>query len=282
MRSWRGKHSRDYVQIDLGGYHNEYEVIHEVKSENYGIFGIVERYDDELYVFWRPNRNCTTDWKIVVIHELVEVSYSTYKRKEPIEYKSLEDAIASIEHWQTSFEYPEKREKYRPRDSQKSKMYRWEHIMGRDLGKRVEGKKALFTIPTELNIKRDHGYLQNFLNKICQDIGMKKPELKFRSAGSCSWGGLFEIRLLPSHCTQLVLTHEIAHAVHIHFGNKTDGKKHQVHGKEFVGYYMYLLIRFCGIDKDAIVRHANDHKIKFLLPEQYWEWAKESEGEKAA
>ena len=113
---------------------------------------------------------------------------------------------------------------------------------------------------------------------MCDELDTEEVELKFRSAGSCSTGSAWRIRLLPSHQSKLVLIHEFSHTMHSwkYWGDKDEktGKKHQAHGPEFVGVYMYLLIRFGGIDKDAITRHANEHNIKFRLPEQYWEWEK--------
>jgi len=273
--TWRGRHSRNYIYLDAGGYTSEFEVIHEEKSSNYGLFGIVENGYDEFYVFWRPNRNCTTDWKTVAMFEEVEVSYSNYPRKETVAYPTEEEARAAITHWDENFDYPEKRKRYRPRDSQKSKVYKWEHIMARDLGKEVPNTTGSFVKTTDLNIRREKKYLHALLSEMCERLNVDIPELKFRASGSCSWGSASQIRLLPSHCTRLVLIHEFAHTLHSykHWGNKTaDGKRHQVHGPEFVGIYMYLLIRFSGVDKKALIGHANEHNIKFLLPEQYWEW----------
>lgn len=265
---WKGRHLRNWIRPGISQWCDEYEVIHEEESSNYGLFGVFSRYDDEWMVFWRPNRNCTTDWKIKVMSEKIEVSYSNYPRVEEVVYPTEEDAIAAIKHWQDNFEHPERPKRYRPRDSQKSKVYRWEHIMARKLGPVETDGQIEYDV---LHHKRDHMYLRMFLNEICNELGERKVNLKFRSGGVHSFGGT-EIQLLPSHCNQLVLIHELAHVLHRRWGNKTNGQRHQGHGKEFVGIYAYLLIRFSGIDKTAIIRHARDHKVNLLLPEQYWEW----------
>jgi len=277
---WKGRHHRNWIRPGIGSWCDEFEVIHEEKSENYGLFGVFAYYDDEEWmVFWRPNRNCTTEWKIKVMSEKIEVSYSNYPREEEIKYPTEEDAIAAIAHWQENFEHPEKPKRYRPRDSQKGKLYRWEHIMAREIG------------PTELNSERkvdllhqkhDRRYIRKFLKTVCNELGAEDIDLKFRSGGNCSSAGYCGIRLLPCHLNHLVLLHEAAHIQHRHWGNKTDGNKHQAHGREFVGIFMYFLIRFGGVDKSEIIRHANEHKIDFLLPTKFWEWEDSETQEKAA
>jgi hypothetical protein len=275
--SWKGRHSRDWIKI--GSWGDEYEVLHEVQSNTYGIFGVVQvGYDEEWMVFWRPNRNCTTDWKIKVMCEKIEVSYSHFPREEEIKYPTEEDAIAAIAHWQDNFEHPEKLKRYRPRDSQKTKLYRWEHIMAREIGPTTpdDGIDVLHHI-------HPHMHIHTFLNSVCDVLGEKKVELKFRSGGSSSFGGQYTgIQLLPCHCNHLVLLHELSHVLHGRWGNKTDGNKHQSHGREFVGIFMYFLIRFGGVDKSEIIRHANEHKIDFLLPTKFWEWEDSETQEKAA
>ncbi len=276
--SWKGRHSRDWVKIGMWG--DEYEVLHEEKSNTYGIFGVVQvGYDEEWMVFWRPNRNCTTDWKIKVMSEKIEVSYSNYPREEEVKYPTEEAAIASIDYlWQQDFVHPEKLKRYRPRDSQKTKLYRWEHVMARKIGPTTPdgGIDVLHHI-------HPHMHIRMFLNSVCDALGEKNVELKFRSGGSCSTGGQYTgIQLLPCHCNHLVLLHELSHVLHGRWGNKTDGNKHQAHGQEFVGIFMYFLIRFGGVDKSEIIRHANEHKIDFLLPTKFWEWEDSETQEKAA
>jgi hypothetical protein len=266
---WKGKHNRDWVYLD-DGYNSEYEVHQNIKSNTYGVFGIVG-YDNEWMVFWRPNRNCTTSYYTKLMTEKVESphSYSGYST-EAVVYATEQDAVDAVEsRWQENFVHPEKRKRYRPRDSQKGKVYRWEHIMAFELGAKEIINERREVIALER--RRDNMHLHMFLNEVCQGLREKKPVLKFRSAGRHSFGGI-TIQLLPCHCTRLILLHELAHVLHRRWGTTTNGKKHQSHGKEFVGIYAYLLIRFGGIDKTAIIRHAAKHKIQLLLPEQYWNW----------
>ena len=274
---WKGRHCRDYVELNSSGYEGEYEVRHEIKSTDYGTFGIVEiGYDDQFMVFWRPNRNHTTSYYCKTMEANVECRYShTGFSNEVVVYPTMEAAIDSIPHWQKNFIHPPKRKRYRPRDVQKTKLYRWEHIMAFEIGPTTtDGIDTLHNI-------HPHIHLRMFLNSVSQLLGEKSVELKFRSGGSSSYGGQYSgIQLLPCHCNHLVLLHELAHVLHGRWGNKTGGNKHQSHGQEFVGVFMYLLIRFGGVDKSEIIRHANEHKIKFLLPTQHWEW--EDVQEKAA
>jgi len=282
--SWKGRHSRDWVRVTLDYYHNEYEIRYEEDASNYGVFGIVtDGYDDDddnWYVIWRPNRNHTTEYYIKVMSNAVEMSWGG-TRDEAIKYSSLGDAKASIaEHWQTNFKYPEKPKRYRPRDSQKGKLYRWEHIMARDLSSTVINDKGREV--DALHQIHDHLYLRMFLTEVRQELNEKAVELRFRSGGRSSFGGISGIQLLPCHCHHLVLLHELAHVLHKRWMNTIGSEKHQSHGREFVGVFMYLLIRFGGVDKSEITRHANRYKIDFLLPTQYWEWEDSEIQEKVA
>jgi hypothetical protein len=281
--SWKGRHSRNWIWADIDYNRSEYELEYEKDASDYGVFGVIGNgYDDEdgeWYVIWRPNRNHTTEYYVKVMSKIVQQYSWGGTRDEPIKYDTLDDAISSITtRWQNEFERPEKPKRYRPRDSQKSKLYRWEHIMAREIGPtepNVEGKDI-----DMLHRKRDHIYLRMFLNAVCNELGEDKVDLKFRSGGRSSFGGLCGIQLLPCHCHHLVLLHELAHVLHVRWGKKTNGKKHQSHGKEFTGVFAYLLIRFGGIDKTGIIRHAREFKVNLLLPEQYWDW-KEQESKAA-
>lgn len=284
----KGRHERNWVWIDTGYQHDgrvEVEIIHEEKSEGHGVFGVVAPFytGESWYVIWRPNRNYTTDWKIVVMSEKQESKYSWREGQMEdvsVQYDSLGKAIESLSYWQKTFERPEKPKLYRPRDSQKSKMYRWEHRMVEQIGPREitsEGREV-----STCERKREHMYLHMYLNEVCNQLGEEKPDLKFRSGGRSSYGGI-EIRLLPNHCTITVLLHELAHVLHRRWGRETpNGVIHQAHGKEFVGIYAYLLIRFVGIDKHELLGHAVKSKIKILLPEQYWEWIRTNTERKVA
>jgi hypothetical protein len=276
----RGRHSRNWVYID-SGYHNdsqfEAEVQHEEPCEIYGLFGVVEgRWSGNWYVFWRPNRNHT-------LHYDLKVMIDPLSHDREIAYKSCGEAVDSITYWLANFVPPAKFKKTRPRDSQKNRCYTWEHKMARDIGpeefvetRRYPSGDSSGVMRNKLERRRSHDLLQSVLEHICNNLGEKVPELKFRSGGSHSFGGT-KIRLLPCHCDYLVLMHELAHVLHRRWGRKTDGKRHQSHGQEFVGIYAYLLIRFGEVEKGALLRHAVNAKIKLLLPEQYHEWATTTE-----
>jgi len=277
-RGYSGYHERSWVWIDTG-YHNrgriECELEHEVKSTDYGTFGVAHGfgYDEHWWVIWRPNRNYTQEWKISVMSEMRESQFSWEKGKmeyAPVTYDTLGAAVASLEHWQKSFLHPPRRKRSRPRDSQKSKVYKWEHLMADALGE-VELDERGREV-SALERKRDHMYVHMFLNDVCRELGESVPELKFRTGGRHSFGGT-KIQLLPCHCNHLILLHELAHVLHRRWGRKSaKGVRHQSHGQEFVGIYAYLLIRFANIDKFEIIRHALRFRVQMRIPEQYWVW----------
>jgi hypothetical protein len=126
-------------------------------------------------------------------------------------------------------------------------------------------------IYSKLERRRSPDYLQSFLVDVCGELGEKVPELKFRTGGTTSYASA-DIRLISCHRTRTVLLHELSHILHRRWGNRTDGKRHQGHGQEFVGIFAYMLIRFGGIDKREIIGHATKAKVKLLLPERYWDW----------
>jgi hypothetical protein len=261
-------------------------VLHEESCDDYGVFSIVKKdsyasHDDYFVVVWRANRNATRDTTMMRSDE-----ENPWDRVD-IHYDTLNEAIESIPHWNKTFKTPKKFKSSRPRDSQKQKMYLWEHAMAAKIGpeefvetNRYPSGDSVGVMHNKLELKRSHRLLQNVLDHVCLNLGEKTPELKFRTGGSHSFGG-YSIQLLPCHCNYLVLLHELAHVLHRRWGTRTDGKRHQSHGQEFVGIYAYLLIRFGEIDKDAILQHAAQSKIKLLLPEQYWTWATTTE-QKAA
>ena len=271
---WKGRHFRNWVTLNSGGWLcDEYEIMYEESAQGYGVFGVVG-YDDEWRVIWRPNRNHTTDYYIKVMVDRIPCADYTWRkfREDHTYYKTLDEATRSIAtRWQDEF-VGDKPKRYRPRDSQKRKVYRWEHKMAYEIGgkERLEGSNHDTTMLERLCA---HEYLQMFLKSICYELGEEAPELKFRTGGRSSKGG-YRIRLLPCHCNQLVLIHELAHVLHRRWGTKTNDQQHQSHGKEFVGIYAYLLIRFGGIDKDEIIGHARFSTVNLLLPERYWNWAK--------
>lgn len=289
--SYRGRHERDYVSIDsgwdlerCGAYYTLYE---EANPHGKGSFFVVElTYTKTYIVGWRPNRNCTTEFHThaMTTKELVDGR----NRSKVVGYDSYDDAVASISEWARTFVIPEhytNKKNRRIRDSQKSRVYRWEHKMARDIGPKINVDLGIPA--TKLNsIQRDqleqrctNRFLLDFLAKICQDLDQEAPNLRFRKSGRCSYGG-YDIRLLPEHCNRLILMHEFSHVLHRRWSKNHD--KEQSHGKEFVGIYAYLLIRFGGVDQDKLVEHMLEHNIKFEFPKQFGEWILANNTRKAA
>lgn len=274
----RGYHSRRWVKCwDLDGCGiDKYPVEHEEPSNvHYGVFSVIYcDYRERFYVVWRANRNATRDTK--VMRESGPERHVWYN--EEVRYTTLEEAVASIPFWRAQYVPPEK-PKRRLRDSQKGKVYRWEHKMAEDIGPTEpnedfrEGQPERVRILNVLERRRSENYLRLALDHICINLGVDTPDLKFRSGGSTSTGSRWRIRLLPCHRTMLVLLHELAHVLHYRWDK---GKGEQGHGKEFMGIYAYLLIRFGGVNKDNLVRHAIRAGVKLELPDQYWTWADEA------
>lgn len=272
---WKGRHDRNYIFVDINYSQSEMEIMYEEPAEGYGSFSVVGWYgDDEWFVVWRPSRNYTSSYYTKAMGELVASRWGNGQNRETITYPSFEEAkLAIANRWQEEFERPEKRKRHRPRDAQKSKLYRWEHVMVKALGPTeiVDGREF-----SKCEMLRDELYIRMLFNTVCSEMKIKAPKLKFRSGGSSSWQTRSEICLLPSHRTITVLLHELAHTLHGKWGDRTNNVKHQAHGQEFVGVFAYLLIRYAGIDRSALIRHANDSKIKIRLHEKYWDW-KEAE-----
>jgi hypothetical protein len=260
----RGYHSRNYIHFDVGcyGVYTYYKVLHEITCSTRGVFSIVQ-YEPKTYVVaWRANRNTTRDTTLMIHGGIPSWDYPCTN------YKTLDEAIASIPYWNRTFNVP--KQPSRTRDAQKSKVYKWEHIMAADLTPTTNGVNAL-------TVKRDEATLQSQLEFICDVLGERTPKLKLRSGGGCSFAGEYHgIQLLPAHQNYLVLMHELAHILHIRWGSKDSyGNAHQSHGQEYVGVYAYLLIQFGGVEQHALITHAAKARVKLLLPTCYWDWANE-------
>ena len=276
----RGRHDRRWIKcydLDGNGY-DEYEVEYEVAAQDpgYGVFSIIHHwYREKYYVVWRKNRNVTRD--TIVMRDPLGGDH-VWQREE-VGYGTLDLAIMSLDAWNTCFEFPMREKRHRPRDSQKSKVYRWEHQMAKDIGtteqvstgKWPNGSES-FVERNYLERKRSDTFLRDALEHICFNMNEHPVELKFRTGGRSSFGGR-NIRLLPCHRNLLVLLHELAHVLTRRWYG---GKRIQSHGPEFVGVYAYLLIRFGEVKRDAIVRHAAKANVKMSLPDRYWTWADEA------
>jgi hypothetical protein len=267
----RGRHERNWVEVDTGyvnaGLIATY-VEHEVAHKTYGTLGIIDGgpYSDKWFVIWRPSRRNTYRKIVVMVDPL------SFDRI--IDYNSCGEAVDSLDYWKENFVPPERKKRNRPRDAQKSRVYSWESWAAITLSPeedavitRWNGSKAR-KIYASLERHREKKYLREFLKNVCAELGEKVPELKFRSGGRSSYGGI-KIRLLPCDCTQRILLHELAHVLHRRW---YDWRNQQGHGKEFVGVYMYLLVRFGGVDYLRLLDTANKRRVKFLPPTEQGEW----------
>jgi hypothetical protein len=266
--------------VDTGyayGRIEEVELDHEVKSATHGWFGVFEtKYAEKYFVLWRATRNHQKEYNTFVMHNEVDKRPGYSWKRDYIAYDSLADAINSIPTWETTFEFP-KPERRRLRDSQKSKFYTWEHMMVKALGptEEIESGKwpngdTTVVLRTIASRTRSEKYLNLALDHICINMYEDRPDLKFRTGGSMSTGGLRDgIKLLPCHMSLHILIHELAHVLtRTWFGRRGI----QGHGQEYAGVFAYLMIRFCDIDKSALISHAAKAKIKLVLPEKYWQW----------
>lgn len=279
----RGTHHRNFVYANVGhahGHVHEVELEHETKSETYGWFSVFHSYySSKYFVLWRATRNHQKEYTTFVMHDGVDQRPVYSWERDYLAYDSMADALNSISMWERIFEFP-KPKRRRLRDSQKSKFYTWEHMMIKDLGPTEEVEIHKWpngdTTVAEHAIasrKRSEKYLNLALDHICINMYVDRPPLKFRTGGSMSTGGLRDgIKLLPCHKNLHILIHELAHVLtRTWFGRRGI----QGHGQEYAGVFAYLMIRFCDIDKAALISHAAKAKVKLVLPEQYWEWEQE-------
>lgn len=268
---YRGTHERDYVEVDttrdFDGV-DQYYILHEEKHPIKGTFFIIQlRYFKGHYVVcWRPKRNNLRMWDI---YPMTTPNENRRYFDTPVIYPTKEDAMASFSTWAETYEIPKQylqKKTYRTRDSQKSKVYKWEHRMAREIGPKTEMDRD------KLHANCSESFLRNMLEHVCHNLNEKAPMLKFRTGGACSYGGI-DIRLAPSHKNRLILLHELAHVLHRRWGHcDNKGKMHAGHGKEFVGIYCYLLIRFGEVDQDKLIQHLVSHKIKYQMPRQFADW----------
>ena len=270
----RGTHPRNWIQVDTG-YENDglidADISHEEPCKPYGTFGVIDGgcYSNKWYVIWRPSRRNTRHWNIRVMTHPCQQRVGVYD--------CCDDAINSIPYWMVNFVVPPEKKKrsHRPRDAQKSKVYSWESWMAMTISPEEDDIVVLPTggtarkIFASLERRRDKKYIQEFLATICAELSEEMPELKFRTGGRRSYGSSRRIRLIRSNLTQRMLLHELAHGLHDRW---TDWRNLQSHGKEFVGIYMYLLVRFGGVDYLRLLDTANKRKVKFNIPTEFSEW----------
>ena len=231
-------------------------VIDERKHSERGLISVGREFEPRtqqtnFWVVWRPNR--TVKQRITVL----EV------------YQSEEEAIRSVAYWVENHktQAPPKR---RVRDAQRSKVYAWEREMAMRIGPE-EFDRDSFDIYSGLLRKRSREELNELLTTLSRAFGIRKPRLVLRRSGTTSRAQLTknQIRLIPKHCNRLVVIHEFAHILQrrwFGFGRV------QSHGREFVGVYGYLLIRFGGVNEREFLDSCKEKGIHCDLPSQYFEW----------
>lgn len=268
----RGTHSRNFVEVDTGHYNDGFidvDISHEEPCESYGTFGVIDGgcYSSQWYVIWRPSRRHTRNWDIKVMVDPLSFDHI-------IAYSSCGEAVKSLAYWKENFVPPERKKSGHVRDVQKSRVYSWEKWASMTLSPEEEEFEprpnggVRRKIYASLERTRDKKYLRKFLKTVCAELGEEAPELKFRKGGQRSFGGNKRIRLTNFNLTQRMLLHELAHGLTYRW---TKGDV-QSHGKEFVGIYMYLLVRFGGVDYINLMRSANKRKVKFLPPTEQGVW----------
>lgn len=265
----RGSHDRNCISVLLPGTGFmgpiEIDVVHEVDHGVYGklsigiIPSVISKTDMPYVIIWRPSRRHTTDLHNVPASGL---------------HGTLEEAIADLPEANKKVQYLAKEERdrqtrrvksKRPRDSQRTKVYRWERNDG------------LLTSLWKTISKTE---VESFFNMVVEEEFKygNKPTLSFRSGGRFSYGGIFGIRLLPCHHNKHVILHELAHTLVSHDVNKLVAH----HGEEFMGMLVYLLVKYCNMDYSSLKKSVREANLKCEMPECYWRWINKQNEAKAA
>lgn len=265
----RGVHDRDAITVCIprDGLIVEVDVVHEEGHPVYGKMSIGNIPSDfrslqgNRYVsIWRPSRRHTSDIHTVSVGG---------------PYMTLEDAVEDLQHAaKKANKHAEKAKgvnmrrtaNRRPRDSQRSKMYKWERDepLLRNLWKSMPEDDVVKFFDKVVNEEFKYGH---------------KPTLTFRSGGRSSYGSIFGIRLLPCHHNKHIVLHELAHTMTFH-----DNMDKQIagHGAEFMGMLVYLLVKHCNVDYSSLRESINQAKLKCDMPKCYWKWVQRQKEAKAA
>ena len=129
------------------------------------------------------------------------------------------------------------------RDTQRSKVYGWERQ---------------FHSITSQEMKLDE--CAALANKVSKHFKMREVRIRDGRGTRCaySYGGSIG---LPKWARQpVVVLHEMAHEVH----RKVGRVRQAVHGREFVGIHMYLLVKFAGFDISELTKSANESGVDFV------------------
>ena len=139
------------------------------------------------------------------------------------------------------------------RDSQRGKVYKWERQF------QERGTFCAKTFAYRCHNEMSMDEIKALVAKVNRHFKMRPtridPGAGRRSA--YSYGGKIA---LPKWARQpVVVLHEMAHEVHRYLGRPG----HAIHGREFVGIEMYLLVKFAGYDIKELIRTANEVNIEF-------------------
>lgn len=245
----RGRFDRNEIRYfsPQTGYTLEYAYVkREEQHPEYGWVGIACLdwccHDGSIVIYWRPTRNAVSEWKVEHIAK----------------FNNQEEAEAAFKETVSNYQVPQRPERYRarrPRDSQRQKVYDWEF-------KYIKfGRTKLWKKPE----------LKALLKRMCSELDIperKRPRLYLRSGGRMSFYRKIgnEIRLLPVHHFSSILIHEFAHFYTDYYYNN---KPLPSHGKEFMGLYVYLLVKFDGRSLGHLLNTLEEDRIKVEIPPEF-------------
>lgn len=140
------------------------------------------------------------------------------------------------------------------RDSQKGKLFAWE----RQFQEKSEYCRDTFRARchNEMTLKD----CETLAHKVCRHFKIKPVRVDHGGGRRCaySYGGKIA---LPKWARQpVVVLHEMAHEVHRFLGRTG---REAIHGREFLGIEMYLLVKFGGFDLKELIRTANEVGLDF-------------------
>lgn len=154
-----------------------------------------------------------------------------------------------------------------PKDKQVKAVYAWEQKFD-----------TLWPSAVESLLPADG---KELVNVIVEDLGLKPVRIIHKNArkngryDALAYGG-YKIELFST--SKAVLLHELAHSIHTQFSKELLGGppyRYQSHGKEFVSFYLYLLLRYAQMDEKFITESLTwdeivwDETLLNTLKEKY-------------
>jgi hypothetical protein len=261
----RGGFDRNVLLEYSGGYlTDKYYVRYERKHPVQGLISVCRNVGKGKYfIIWRNSRNSVRDF--LVMYRNSGIEYSSL-----FVFDDLESAVRNIPTAIAQFQVPQIYRKIstirrtgRIRDSQRSKVYRWER------GSRISTPDVINTLSIN--------DLREFSKSICSELGLDFKECPtIRSRSGCSSGYYLVdniIKLIPEHHERLTLIHELSHFL-VRYWVSRD-KVVAAHGQEFVGIYCYLMIRFLNKDYYDLMDSLREARIAVTMPTQYYLWLNE-------